>query len=372
MSQSLYKSTLEFLIQHSKHKPIGNHLRRLQVFSCMISSCIRTKKSSLEGLSLPDKEELLAKDKQSESHIKQTKRWLSSKWTDWESFFAPYIGQMLLKMSEKGELIFVVDGSETASGCVTLMLSVIWRGYAIPVFWITREGSKGHFSEALHLELLAGIHEIVSILPKTCRIVLLGDGEFDGLRLRQRCKTLGWEFVLRTSCDKKIDCGSEMGHLGSLYPDCSVEIVFVEDACEGDNAIFWQAKEYDSPILLLTNMDLGEMACAYYRQRFKIETLFKQLKSAGFQLHKSMVQGASRVQNLIMVIAFAFILTFCVGIMLKKQPVEVLKKIIRADKVLTIRPITIAQKCIEKTWAIALDIFYQFSKNPFILFYDSD
>jgi hypothetical protein len=47
------------------------------------------------------------------------------------------------------------------------------------------------------------------------------------------------------------------------------------------------------PIFLMTNMNLGEMACRYYRKRFKIENLFKSMKSAVFNLYKSKVEGAA-------------------------------------------------------------------------------
>jgi hypothetical protein len=142
----------------------------------MICSCIRTKNSSLEGISRPEG----ACEKQSESYVKQAKRWLSSKWTDWETFFAPYTEQFVNTIASKGELVLILDGSETAAGCVTLMLSVLWRGYAIPLVWITREGTKGHFTEDIHIEVLELSKKI---LPDGCRIVLLGDGEFDGERL---------------------------------------------------------------------------------------------------------------------------------------------------------------------------------------------
>ena len=271
MGKSLHKDMLSMLTKASAIEPIGNHLRRLNVLAGMICSCMKTKSSSLEGLS--DKKSETAK--QSESHVKQTKRWLSSKWTDWETFFAPFATKMLLGLSKKGELILVIDGSQTAGDCVTLMLSVIWRGYAIPLAWLTKKGEKGHFPEDMHLDLVAVVKKII---PPSCRAVFLGDGEFDGLKLRQACKSLKWEFVFRTSVDRKVDCGGEMAQLGSLSPLPGSEIVFLEDACDGDNAIYWLGKGYEDPVLLLTNMDLGEMACDYYRRRFKIETLFKQLK----------------------------------------------------------------------------------------------
>lgn len=70
MGKSLYKDMLSMLIQVSKIEPRGNHLRRLYVLTGMICSCMKTKSSSLEGLS--DKKSKTAK--QSESHVKQSKR----------------------------------------------------------------------------------------------------------------------------------------------------------------------------------------------------------------------------------------------------------------------------------------------------------
>jgi len=93
------------------------------------------------------------------------------------------------------------------------MLSVVWNGYAIPLVWTTKKGKKGHFPEDVHIEL---IKIAQPILPIDCRVVLLGDGEFDGMRLRNQCKSWGWEFVLRTALDRLVDCGGEQAKLG-LY-----------------------------------------------------------------------------------------------------------------------------------------------------------
>lgn len=70
MGKSLHKSTLDFLKRYSSVEPSGNHLRRLEVFSGMICSCMRTKSSTLEGIS----EVQDCKIKQSESQIMQSKR----------------------------------------------------------------------------------------------------------------------------------------------------------------------------------------------------------------------------------------------------------------------------------------------------------
>lgn len=359
MSRSLYKSTLNFLIRCSKSPAKGNHLRRLNVLAGMVSSCIRTKRCSLEGISRPEDEDM----RQSESRIKQAKRWLMSKWTDWDTFFAPYIAPLLYRLAEKGEIVIAMDGSETGQECTTLMLSVIWGKYAIPIVWAARKGGKGHFSDAAHTELA---RKCLSVLPigRQCRIVLLGDGEFDGQGLRALCWDSGWEFVLRTSLDRQVDLGGEQGRLDSVLPLLEDRtIVFLECGCGRDNALLWKGKGFDSPIPLLTNMELGQMACRYYKLRFKIETMFKQMKSAGFHLDKSMLSCPERVANLLLVLSIAFIFTFCTGLLIKKCEKAVICPITRADRVHRMGPITLAQKAFSHVSDLAYYLFSILSKN---------
>lgn len=361
MGKSLHKDILSVFKTASSTALQGNHLRRLNTLAFMVCSCMRTKSSSLEGLS----SEKAGLAKQNESRVKQTSRWLSSKWTDWDSFFAPFARLMLATLGRQGELVLVVDGSQTGGKNTTLMVSVLCKGYAIPLAWLTKKGNKGHFPEQMHLDLAAHVHEL---LPDNCRVVFLGDGEFDGLKLRTACKKYGWEFVLRTSTDRKVDFGGELGNLKSLSPQAGEEIAFLEDACDGDNAICWHGKGHKDPILLLTNMELGAMACDYYRRRFKIETLFKCLKSGGFKLDKSRVGSPKKLHNLLIVVAFAFIFTFSIGISLKKIDPSTLAKITRNDRLDKIHPITLAQKCFTKAEYLATLIFSNLSKNCFGFF----
>jgi hypothetical protein len=91
MGKSLYKDMLSLLKKANKIEPRGNHLRRLQVLTGMICCCMRTKSSNLEGINNEKK----SKSKNIESKIKQSKRWLTIKWTNWDSFFAPFAEKIL-------------------------------------------------------------------------------------------------------------------------------------------------------------------------------------------------------------------------------------------------------------------------------------
>ena len=226
-----------------------------------------------------------------------------------------------------------------------------------------QKGAKGHFSDQVHTELLQQASQLFCT-ESACRVVVLGDGEFDGAQLRAYCQELGWEYVLRTSLDRQVDFGGESARIDTLAPLLDKRrVVFVENGCNDSHAILWRGKGFKDPIPLLTNMEVGEMACKYYKKRFKIETLFKQLKSAGFQLQRSMLDDPERVQNLIIVAAMAFIFTFCIGLIVKEQPAAAVASFLRYDRMHKMSPVTVAQSAMAGYSDLAYYIFSMLSKN---------
>ena len=157
----------------------------------MLYGIIRSGQSSLSrlGSEMPG-----ATD--TESRVKQAKRWLDSKYSDYESFFLPHIVPLLQGVAKHGPLLIAIDGSEVGKGCMALMVSVVWGKRSLPICWLVRKGKKGHMSEELHLEVL---QQLAAILPKDSQAVLLGDGEFDGRELQAFCERQGWKYALRTA-----------------------------------------------------------------------------------------------------------------------------------------------------------------------------
>ncbi len=89
-----------------------------------------------------------------------------------------------------------MDGSAVGRGCVAWMLSVVSHGRALPLCWVVVKGKNGHFPQQTHCELLAQVAELV---PKSATVTLLGDGEFDGTDFLAALRTLGWQYVCRTT-----------------------------------------------------------------------------------------------------------------------------------------------------------------------------
>ncbi|MCC7507027.1 MAG: transposase [Saprospiraceae bacterium] len=356
MRRSAHKDIFDFLQQVTPGAGSGQMYRRFCLMASLIQACIRNGHCRLESLS---ESTYAYRARKKSSLLQQAKRWLSNKWTDWQTFYLPFARHFLQGLGAKGEIVFVMDGSQTGSANTTLMLSVLCRGFAIPVAWVVKKGEKGHFPEEMHTDLLK---LVAPICPTGCRLVLLGDGEFDALSLQQWCADNHWSFVVRTSSDRLLDFDGELARFDSIQTTRS--ICFIEGALSLANAVYWHEKGHAKPLFLLTNLDLGYEACHYYKRRFKIETLFKHLKSAGFYLHKTRLKCPEKLANLIIVVAFSFVFSFCMGLFIKqKEPLQSLEVIVRKDRLHKITPIAIAQLAISNNCPCVLIFFSELSKN---------
>lgn len=276
----------------------------------MVSSVIMTGRSELSKMAEghPD-------HKQKASQVKEFKRFLCHKRTTYKNCYLAFISEFLYHISHRGSLVFSIDGSVVGNGCMCLMFSVIYKGRAIPVVWKTYKSKKGHLSESKHIELLNNLAEIV---PENCRIVMTGDGEFDGCDWQKCLLDLGWDYVLRTAKDTLIeDENGEKFQLQTMLVDCKynpiTNSIFFENIefttkKKIANILVWHAAKHKKPLYLVTNLDYAPEIKQFYKKRFKIEFLFKDLKSSGFHINKSRLRHPKRLDNLIIVLSIAYII----------------------------------------------------------------
>jgi hypothetical protein len=330
--KNLYKDIKKSILGHFNFVPVGHEYHRLEVLIGMIYSTIVGMNCSLEtqGNNLPEVGDYF---REKESRLKQAKRWLMSKWVDYTAHYQPFILGFVEKVAKlKKELIFVIDGSETGNNCVTLMISLVWGKRSIPIIWVTRQGKKGHFPEQMHIDLLSSLSNILEGMGINERIVILGDGEFDGEQWVKFIESKKWEYVFRTSLDRKVNHNGDTFPISQLHVDVYLECGFALFGVNNSHAILWKGKHYKDPIPLITNMEIAKMACRYYKKRFAIETLFKDIKSNGFNIHKVKISAPDRIQNLLIVVALAFLFAFALGKAAKKAG-QNLAQVYRIDRI---------------------------------------
>jgi hypothetical protein len=174
-------------------------LLRLNNLGTMVSSILLTGRSELRQIAYGNFER-----KKYSSKVKQFKRLLLNKHINASTYFLPYIKPLLEVLGSSGKLVFSIDGSVVGKGCMCLMFSIIYKGRALPVVWKVYKSKKGHLSEDAHRSLLKELSEIV---PNNCRIVITGDGEFDGCDWQADILKHGWDYVVKTGRNTQIKEG---------------------------------------------------------------------------------------------------------------------------------------------------------------------
>src|SRR4029453_1797232 len=189
-----YRAIRKVLTQGYPGEPQGQRARHLTTLAALISGIVASKRTQLPHIAakVPD-------GAQAESRVKRFARWVDNDTITEEVYFLPYAALLLAHLALQ-RLVLVIDGSVVGRGCVALMLHVVYKGGALPLAWLVRQGKKGHFPEALHIALVEQVQELI---PLGASVVLLGDGEFDGTDLQHTLAAAGWSYVCRTGCHVK-------------------------------------------------------------------------------------------------------------------------------------------------------------------------
>ena len=319
----------------------GHALKRINSLTGLVSGMITKKSSHLSKVGTG-----LDNDTHSNSQEKHAKRFLENKYTDYKVHYLPYLACFIASISQNKQylsnvknLTLVIDGSQMGSKHVALMISIVVGKRAIPVFWVIKKGKKGHFPTEMHLDVIRKtIAALRSFVSSDTTFRLLGDGEFDSVELQRCCRQeLHIDYVFRTACDSLMYENGDEFRPKNIKLEANVKHFFIpsidfsKEKFEDVHFLYWfDQKTYDEPLFLISTYDNSLDIIEAYKKRFAIETMFKDLKTRGFNLHKNRLDKIVDLSNLIMVAALAFCFMMNFGIANIRNPLKI--KIQRNDK----------------------------------------
>jgi len=324
-----YRAIMNGLKQLYPDQMSARQMQHMHVLAAMINGIVGSGKSLLPAIA-----NKMPGGGQRESRVTRLRRWLKNEQITIASYFAPFAEGLLAGLAHQ-PLVLVIDGSQIGRRCMCLMVSVVYKKRALPLGWLVFRGTKGHCTEARHLEVLG---QVKTLIPADAEVIILGDGEFDGIEWLKSVSDYGWFYVCRTAKNAILyeegerfnfsQWGVEPGQCLSLS-----KIYFTDQHYGPLMAIAWWDAAYQEPIYLITNLELAEEACCYYRQRFRIETFFSDQKSRGFHLHKSHLSDPKRLARLLMAACLAYIWMIYLGAMAIQRPTwrEAIHRLKRCD-----------------------------------------
>jgi hypothetical protein len=328
-NRRVYRTIRMAMKQLFPTEPKGNFARMLNTLAGMVAGIVQARSCQLPAIArkTPD-------GAKADSRIKRYSRWIQNERIEYEGFYLPFVSELLAHLATIRELVFVIDGSEVGHQCITLMISLIYGKRALPITWLVVKGCKGHLSEEVHLKLLSQLH---AILPEACRMVFIGDGEFDGIELQAALQTKGWRYVCRTAKNTQLYEDGLPFSFADLFLQlddqiCIPQVWFTKEGYGPVSVIARWERGYAHPLYLVTNIELPDEAVYWYKKRFQIETFFSDEKSRGFFLNKSHLSDPQRLSNLMIAACLAYLWIVYLGcIAVRDHWVKIIHRSDRCD-----------------------------------------
>ena len=253
-----------------------------------------------------------------------------------ESCFAPLLA-WVLSWWEGTQLALAVDATTLGQRFVVLVVSVLYRGCALPVAWTVLPATEKH---AWRGEWLRMLSQVRAVVPRRFFVIVLADRGLYARWLFQRIVRLGWHPLLRinTGGTFRPAASAHYQPLREVVPQPGTQWVGTGTAFQGPRRRLnctllarWD-EGYRDPWLLLTDLAPSAGEACWYGLRAWIEQGFKITKRGGWQWQRTRMSDPQRAARLWLAVAVATLWLLSVGGLAEDTlPVSTLPPLTNAD-----------------------------------------
>jgi len=234
-----------------------------------------------------------------------------------ETCFAPLLA-WVVSWWEGHQLALALDATTLGQRFVVLVISVLYRGCAIPVAWTVLPAGEKH---AWRAEWLRMLRQVRAAVPRRFFVLVLADRGLYARWLFRRIVRLGWHSLLRINVGGTFRRATSARYqpLRSLVPQPGTQWAGRGTAFVGPRRRLnctllarWEAG-YTDPWLLLTDLAPSAGEACWYGLRAWIEQGFKITKRAGWQWQRTRMTDPQRAARLWLAVAVATLWLLSVG-----------------------------------------------------------
>jgi hypothetical protein len=302
------------------------NLARAKCLHAFIVALIQTKSINLVMLSNAFMSTALC-----ESSYKRLKRFLCEIVFDPRSFAQTIADIMELERSEKWSLAF--DRTNWKFGKLhinILYLAVCYKGMSVPLFWSLLEDKKRGNSDFIDRADL--IDMFIDVFGVRQIGAVLGDREFIGkswIEYFQK-RRIPFAFRLKENGQLIVDHRGRKVKISRmlrfLNPKQSTSLGIRKIGLEELTAPVSALRTEKGELVVLVHSQEIKDPLSIYRDRWQIETMFKSLKSNGFNLEGTHITDPDRLMMLFNVVAIAFACVYRQGVIRVIQFPRLLKR----------------------------------------------
>ena len=316
--QAVYQWTAE-VTRHMPHlsKPQAAVLALWSVGMVLARSCALTAVSLFLAKGLERKPNTVRQQLREWCYEAKAKRGKPRQELAVESCFAPLLG-WVLSWWEGNQLAIAVDATTLGQRFVVLVVSVGYRGCAIPVAWTVLPATEKH---AWRREWLRMLRQVRAVVSRRYFVIVLADRGLYARWLFQRIVRLGWHPLLRINTGGTFRPAKSVHYqpLRALVPQPGTQWVGQGTAFQGPRRRLnctllarWD-EGYRDPWWVLTDLAPSAGEACWYGLRAWIEQGFKITKRGGWQWQRTRMTDPQRAARLWLAVAVATLWLLSVG-----------------------------------------------------------
>jgi hypothetical protein len=290
------------------------NLARIKAMSSMILALIASRDVQLSSLA-----RFFHATDRADSAFKRMQRFLRQVSLPWNNIALLILAILGFEKDEKLTLIFDRTNWQFGKTHINILfLCVVWRGIGVPLFFKFLENkSQGNSSYIDRIELA---EMALSLLGRTRIAMILGDREFVGKQWILWLRKLHIPFIMRLNhVNTKISIQDDAFVLGdNLFSKLKRgRKRFLGYCLVGESDSFKCCvavlRTFENELIVVVHSEDIVSPLADYLTRWKIESMFRGLKTGGFNLENSHVTDPKRLTTLISIVAIAFSLALKAG-----------------------------------------------------------
>lgn len=245
------------------------------------------------------------------------RRFLRNKAVRVVGYYDPLLVPLLRVLADKVVLL-IMDVTQVGPWHRALVLGLSYRGRTLPLAWSVHEGTRGNVAVTAQITLLERVYQR---LPLGTTVTLLADSGFDSTDVLRWLDDHEWQFVIR---QKKRVTVRPVGQR-DWFALREVPLAEGETKVLGWTflsktspfgpvwvVLHWKEGEED-PWLLAASEGDTRRTLRLYGKRSRIEAMYSDMKSRGFDLEKTRLEQPQRIERLMLGIAIAYLWFVALG-----------------------------------------------------------
>jgi hypothetical protein len=224
-----------------------------------------------------------------------------------------------LRWGKPKRLLLIMDPSSQDKRVVMLTVAVWYRGRALPVAWACWPANTPLVGPRFWERVKGVLAEVASLLPVGVEVTWLADRAFGTPAFTDQVAAYGWHWLVRVQGQTHfLDRAGHEGCVRDLVSGPGRRAkrrgwVFKKAGWREASVVAFWGQTHTAPLLLVSDLPAGWDLIAIYRQRYAIEAMFRDYKSAGWQWEKGQVVVLAHLQRLLVGMALASWLVICAG-----------------------------------------------------------